>query len=78
MVPCEKPRIASMVSSVMKNIIFVPPPLSKFPMTFIYCVVFECELIPGCLLKSTTISLQFALKHVQRAASCIIICAASN
>ena len=73
MVPCEKPRIASMASSVMKNIIFVPPPLSKFPMTFIYCVVFECESIPGCLLKSTTISLQFALKHVQRAPSCIII-----
>ena len=55
-VPCEKSKMVSITSSIMKNIVL--PAQSKFPVKLICCIAFGSISSACCLLKSITIILQ--------------------
>ena len=56
MVPCEKSKIVSFGSSVMKNIVLFPS-RSKFPVKIICCIAFESVSSACCLIQSIAINL---------------------
>ena len=57
-VPCEKFKILSSASSIMKNIVvFVAPSQARFPVKLICCIAFKSESSAFYLLKSITIML---------------------
>ena len=55
-VPCEKSKMASLASSITKNIV-VSPCSSKFPANLLYWFAFLSASSAYCLLKSIAISL---------------------
>ena len=55
-VPCEKPKIISFASSIMKNNI-APSSQSRFPVKLICCIAFGSALSACCLRKSIAIIL---------------------
>lgn len=62
-VPCEKSRIVSLTSSMMKNI-FVFPARCRFPDKYNCCMAFGSAVRALCLLRSIAISLQLSVKCV--------------
>ena len=55
-VPCEKSKMVSYGSSIIKNIV-VPSARSRFPVKSIYCMAFVSASSACCLLKSVAIIL---------------------
>ena len=55
-VACEKSKMVSFASSIMKNII-VFPSQSRFAVKLIYCIGFGSATSACCLLKSIAITL---------------------
>ena len=55
-VPCEKSKMDSFVSSIMKKIV-APAARSRFPVKAIYCIAFGSASSACCLLKSIAILL---------------------
>ena len=55
-VPCEKPKMVSFASSIMKNII-APSTRSRFPVELICCIAVGTASGARYLLKSITIIL---------------------
>ena len=58
MVPFEKSRTVSFVSSIMKNISLFAS-CSRFPVKLVYCIAFGPPFSFCCLLKPIAISLSF-------------------
>ena len=59
---CEKTKMVSLASLIMKNII-VFPIQSKFPIKLICCVALGSATSVFCLLKSIAINLQCSLQN---------------
>ena len=55
-VPCEKSKMVSFASSIMKNIV-APAAQSRFPVKLICCIAFGSASSACCLLKSIAIIL---------------------
>ena len=55
-VPCEKSKMVSFTSSIMKNII-APLSCSRFSVKLLYCIAFRSGSRACCLLKSIAIIL---------------------